>query len=53
MLVSFQEKLKVESEGVGAIAPGQWFQSHDRCESKVNYFPVQLEQYSSQWDYER
>jgi hypothetical protein len=39
-----QERLKVESEGVGAIALGQWFQSRDRCESKVNCFPVRLEQ---------
>ncbi|MGF1935004.1 MAG: hypothetical protein RM347_011455 [Nostoc sp. ChiQUE02] len=29
----FQDKLKVESEGVGAIALGQWFQNRDRCES--------------------
>lgn len=45
--------LKVESKGVGAILLGQWFQNHDRCESKVNRFPVPLEQYSNRLDCER
>jgi hypothetical protein len=48
-----QERLKVESEGVGALALGLWFQSRDHCESKVNCFLVLLEQYSNRLDCER
>jgi len=48
-----QEKLKVESESVEAIALGQWFQSRDHCESEVNRFPMLLEQYSNRLGCER
>ncbi len=47
------EQFKVESEGVGARALGQWFQNHDRCELTANRFPVSLEQYSNRLGCER
>jgi hypothetical protein len=49
----FAGQLKVKSKGVGAISLEQWFQNHDRCEPKVNRFPVPLEQYSNRLGYER
>jgi hypothetical protein len=45
--------IEVESEGVGAIALGQWFQSRDRCESEANYFLKPFEQCSNRLGCER